>query len=96
MQKGLSLAYNKDMQEDKEALFDVHGHGHAQPAGADPDAGDDEVQHEENMKQAALGGFYQRDRLCGLSDEEGRAVPGRVPLVSASLVAWCIARILVP
>lgn len=73
MMKGLPLAYNKDMQEDKEAIFDAvdnvklclkplpHAGNHA---GA-------ERQHACRRSQ----GLYQRHRLCGLSREEGHAVP---------------------
>ena len=38
MLKGLPLAYNKDMQEDKEAVFDCVGHDEALPADHGADA----------------------------------------------------------
>ena len=79
MQKGLSLAYNKDMQEDKEALFDVIDTVTHSLQVLIPMLDTMKI-HEENMKQAALGRLYQCDRLCGLSDEEGSSVPGCVPL----------------
>jgi argininosuccinate lyase len=89
MQKGLSLAYNKDMQEDKEALFDVL----------------DTVKHSlqvlipmfetmrfnvENMKQAALGGFINATDCADYLTKKG--VPFRDAYRTiGELVAWCIA-----
>ena len=88
MQKGLSLAYNKDMQEDKEALFDVI----------------DTVEHSlqvliplfrtmkinaENMKQAALGGFINATDCADYLTKKG--VPFRDAYKCiGELVAWCI------
>ena len=77
MMKALPLAYNKDMQEDKEAVFDAV----------------DTVKQclevftpmfetitilKKNMRKAASRGLYQRHRLRRLSDQEGRALPGCV------------------
>lgn len=88
MQKGLSLAYNKDMQEDKEALFDVL----------------DTVKHslqvmipmfetmkikKENMKKAALGGFINATDCADYLTKKG--VPFRDAYKTiGQLVAYCI------
>lgn len=88
MQKGLSLAYNKDMQEDKEALFDVL----------------DTVKHSlqvlipmfetmrfnvENMKQAALGGFINATDCADYLTKKG--VPFRdAYMIVGRLVNTCI------
>ena len=72
--KGLPLAYNKDMQEDKESVFDACdtvknclGVFNGMIAGmrAIP----------ENMLNAARKGLYQRNRCGGLSDQKGRTFP---------------------
>ena len=88
MQKGLSLAYNKDMQEDKEALFDVI------------DTVEHSLQvlipmfltmkiHEENMEQAALGGFINATDCADYLTKKG--VPFRDAYKCiGEMVAWCI------
>lgn len=88
MQKGLSLAYNKDMQEDKEAVFDVvdtllHSLQVLIPMFQTMKI------HEENMKQAALGGFINATDCADYLTKKG--VPFRDAYKCiGELVAWCI------
>ena len=88
--KGLPLAYNKDMQEDKEGVFDacdtVHMcvevfTGMLETMKAKP----------ENMKKAAQKGFINATDLADYLVRKGR--PFRTAYkVSGKLVALCIAR----
>ena len=89
MLKGLPLAYNKDMQEDKEAVFDA----------LDTAALSLEVLapmlrtatfHPEKMKQAALGGFINATDAADYLAKKG--VPFRdAYCVTGQLVNRCIA-----
>jgi argininosuccinate lyase len=88
MLKGLPLAYNKDMQEDKEAVFDSF----------------DTVEHcltvftpmldtmhvrAENMRQAANGGFINATDLADYLTRKG--VPFRTAYrITGEIVALCI------
>ena len=74
MMKGIPLAYNKDMQEDKEAIFDAVDTLELCLQDRDPHAG----HHEDPARQHAPGrrqGLYQRHRLRRLPDQEGNALP---------------------
>ena len=75
MMKGLPLAYNKDMQEDKEAIFDAVDTLELCLQDHHPHAG----HHEDPACQYAprrRQGLYQRHRLRRLPDQEGDALPG--------------------
>lgn len=88
MQKGLSLAYNKDMQEDKEALFDVIDTVKHSLQALTPLI-DTMKFHEENMKQAALGGYINATDCADYLTKKG--VPFRDAYRTiGELVAWCI------
>ena len=75
--KALPLAYNKDMQEDKEALFDAIDTAELSLSVLAPMLRTATF-HPANMKKAAAAGLHQRHRLRGLHGEEGRALPGRL------------------
>ena len=89
MLKGLPLAYNKDMQEDKEGVFDA----------VDTALMSLEVfigmittmkVKEENMKQAAQKGFINATDLADYLTKKG--MPFRSAYkISGSIVAYCIA-----
>ena len=89
MLKGLPLAYNKDMQEDKEGVFDA----------VDTALMSLEVfigmistmkVKEENMKQAAQRGFINATDLADYLTKKG--MPFRSAYkISGSIVAYCIA-----
>lgn len=90
MQKGLSLAYNKDMQEDKEALFDVIDTVTHSLQVLIPMLDTMKI-HEENMKQAALGGYINATDCADYLTKKG--VPFRDAYrCVGELVAWCIER----
>lgn len=88
MQKGLSLAYNKDMQEDKEALFDVIDTVKHSLQVLIPMFQTMKI-HPENMEQAALGGFINATDCADYLTKKG--VPFRDAYKCiGELVAWCI------
>ena len=75
--KGLPLAYNKDMQEDKEPVFDaVDTVEMCLPVFAA--MLDTMTVRTDNMRKAAGQRLHQRHRLRRLPDEEGDALPGRL------------------
>lgn len=88
MQKGLSLAYNKDMQEDKEAFFDIldttiHSMQVMIPMF------DTALIHKEKMHEAALGGFINATDCADYLTKKG--MPFRDAYKSVGeLVANCI------
>ena len=75
--KGLPLAYNKDMQEDKEAVFDAVDTVRLCLEVLPPML-ESAAFHPDNLRKAAAQGFTQRHRLCRLPDEKRRALPGRL------------------
>lgn len=88
MQKGLSLAYNKDMQEDKEALFDVLDTVKHSLQVMIPMFETMKI-HKENMKKAALGGFINATDCADYLTKKG--VPFRDAYKTiGQLVAYCI------
>ena len=85
--KGLPLAYNKDMQEDKEPLFDtvdtVKLPGHLQP-----DAAVNSVQCRAHVP-GRCPRFHQRHRPSRLSGQKG--LPFReAHSISGKIVNWCL------
>ena len=88
--KGIPLAYNKDMQEDKEALFDVIDTVTHSLQVLIPMLDTMKI-HEENMKQAALGGYINATDCADYLTKKG--VPFRDAYrCVGELVAWCIER----
>lgn len=88
MQKGLSLAYNKDMQEDKEALFDVLDTVKHSLQVMIPMFETMKI-HKEEMKQAALGGFINATDCADYLTKKG--VPFRDAYKTiGELVAYCL------
>lgn len=88
MQKGLSLAYNKDMQEDKEAFFDIldttiHSMQVMIPMF------ETAVIHKEKMHQAALGGFINATDCADYLTKKGMPFRDAYKCVG-QLVAYCI------
>ena len=67
--KGTALAYNKDMQEDKEAIFDALDTVKMCLTAFTPMLDTMRV-IPENMRKAAKRRFYQRNRLCRLAHKE--------------------------
>ena len=90
MLKGLPLAYNKDMQEDKEGVFDAVD---TAMMSLEVFAGmiSTMTVKEENMKRAAQKGFINATDLADYLTKKG--MPFRSAYkISGSIVAYCIAR----
>ena len=88
MLKGLPLAYDKDMQEDKEAVFDALDTVKMCLAVFSPMLASMTV-HAENMKKAAQGGFINATDLADYLVRKG--LPFRSAYkVSGQLVSECI------
>ncbi|MBQ6549957.1 MAG: argininosuccinate lyase [Lachnospiraceae bacterium] len=86
--KGLPLAYNKDMQEDKEAVFDALDTVKMCLSVFTPMAGTITVLSD-NMKKAAQGGFINATDLADYLVKKG--LPFREAYkISGSIVARCI------
>ena len=78
MMKGLPLAYNKDMQEDKEAVFDAVDTPQAVPDAPHPHGGDHDREGGQDARRGGRG-LYQRHGLRRLpGGGEGPALPGRL------------------
>ena len=87
--KGLPLAYNKDMQEDKEGVFDAVDTVSMCLAVMTPMLATMRV-NRENMKKAAEGGFIGATDLADYL--VGRGLPFRSAYkISGGIVAYCIA-----
>ena len=90
MLKGLPLAYNKDMQEDKEAVFDAFDTVDACLAIAAPMVATLTV-HKDKMLAAAKGGFINATDLADYLAKKG--VPFRTAYqLTGDIVAWCSQR----
>ena len=88
MMKGLPLAYNKDMQEDKEAIFDAVDTVKECIETFIPMLDTMRVIRE-NMRRAAAKGFINATDLADYLTKKG--VPFRDAYkISGTLVAWCI------
>ena len=88
MLKGLPLAYNKDMQEDKEAVFDAFDTVNACLGVMAPMIETMAVK-KENMLAAAKGGFINATDLADWLAKRG--VPFRTAYkLTGEIVAWCI------
>ena len=88
MLKGLPLAYNKDMQEDKEAVFDAFDTVDACLGVMAPMIETMTVK-KENMLAAAKGGFINATDLADWLAKRG--VPFRTAYkLTGEIVAWCI------
>ncbi|MBO5454845.1 MAG: argininosuccinate lyase [Clostridia bacterium] len=88
MMKGLPLAYNKDMQEDKEAIFDAVDTVKECIETFIPML-DTMRTIPENMRRAAAKGFINATDLADYLTKKG--VPFRDAYkISGTLVAWCI------
>ena len=86
--KGLPLAYNKDMQEDKEAIFDAVDTAKACLAMMAPMV-DTMQARPENMRKAAAGGFINATDCADYLVTKG--MPFRSAYkVTGELVAKCI------
>ena len=86
--KGLPLAYNKDMQEDKESVFDAVETTKACISVMTPMISGMKVRAE-NMKRAAQGGFINATDLADYLVKKG--LPFRAAYkLSGELVARCI------
>ena len=86
--KGLPLAYNKDMQEDKESVFDACDTVHMC---LDVFTGmlSELTALPENMKKAAQNGFINATDLADYL--VGKGLPFRSAYkISGEIVAWCI------
>ena len=89
MLKGLPLAYNKDMQEDKEGVFDAVDTA-AMSLGVFIGMISTMKVKEENMKAAAQRGFINATDLADYLTKKG--MPFRSAYkISGSIVAYCIA-----
>ena len=87
--KGLPLAYNKDMQEDKEAIFDALDTVKLCLSVASPMI-DSMTANRENMKKAAQKGFINATDLADYLVKKGLAFRTAYK-IAGSLVAKCIA-----
>ena len=88
MMKGLPLAYNKDMQEDKEAIFDAVDTLRECLVTFIPML-DTMTVKRENMRLAAAKGFINATDLADYLTKKG--LPFRDAYkISGSLVAWCV------
>ena len=86
--KGLPLAYNKDMQEDKEAVFDAVDTAKMCLSVMTPMVAGMAVQAD-RMKQAAQGGFINATDLADYLVKRG--MPFRTAYkISGELVAFCL------
>ncbi len=86
--KGLPLAYNKDMQEDKEGVFDALDTVKMCLAVLTPMLATMKVRAQ-NMKKAASGGFINATDLADYL--VGKGMPFRAAYkISGQLVAYCI------
>ena len=86
--KGLPLAYNKDMQEDKEAVFDAFDTVNA-CLGVFAPMIETMTVKKENMLAAAKGGFINATDLADWLAKRG--VPFRTAYkLTGEIVAWCI------
>ena len=87
--KGLPLAYNKDLQEDKEAIFDAVDTAKACLSMMAPMVETLTV-HRENMRRAAAGGFINATDCADYL--AGKGMPFRSAYrIAGDLVAKCIA-----
>ncbi len=88
MLKGLPLTYNKDMQEDKEAVFDAFDTVNA-CLGVFAPMIETMTVKKENMLAAAKGGFINATDLADWLAKRG--VPFRTAYkLTGEIVAWCI------
>ena len=88
MLKGLPLAYNKDMQEDKEGVFDAVDTA-AMSLGVFIGMISTMKVKDENMKKAAQKGFINATDLADYLTKKG--MPFRSAYkISGSIVAYCI------
>ncbi len=88
MLKGLPLAYNKDMQEDKEAVFDAFDTVNA-CLGIFAPMLETMTVRKDNMLAAAKGGFINATDLADWLARRG--VPFRTAYkLTGEIVAWCI------
>ena len=88
MLKGLPLAYNKDMQEDKEAVFDAFDTVNA-CLGIFAPMLETMTVRKDNMLAAAKGGFINATDLADWLAR--RCVPFRTAYkLTGEIVAWCI------
>ncbi len=88
MLKGLPLAYNKDMQEDKEAVFDAFDTVKA-CLGVFAPMIETMTVRKENMLAAAKGGFINATDLADWLAKRG--VPFRTAYkLTGEIVAWCV------
>ena len=88
MMKGIPLAYNKDMQEDKEAVFDAFDTANA-CLGVFAPMIETMTVKKENMLAAAKGGFINATDLADWLAKRG--VPFRTAYkLTGEIVAWCI------
>ena len=78
MLKGLPLAYNKDMQEDKEAVFDAFDTVDACLSIAAPMVATLTV-HKDKMLAAAKGGYINATDPRRLPRQKGRPLPHGLP-----------------
>lgn len=88
MMKGLPLAYNKDMQEDKEAIFDSIETVQICLKTITPMI-KTMIVLEENMKNAAAKGFINATDLADYLTKKGIAFRDAYK-ISGTLVSWCI------
>ena len=72
--KGLPLAYNRDLQEDKEPVFDAVDAARAGAAGVRRARGDDALRHRADGR-ARAGGLLAGDGRRRVAGPAGRAVP---------------------
>ena len=88
MMKSLSLAYNKDMQEDKEAIFDAVDTIKECLITVIPMI-DTMTVLKDNMRKAAAKGFINATDLADYLTKKG--VPFRDAYkISGSIVGWCV------
>jgi len=90
MQKGLPLAYNKDMQEDKEALFDVFDTVINSLKVLIP-MFDTMIIHKDQMEKAALQGFINATDCADYLTKKGLPFRDAYKTIG-QLVAYCIER----
>lgn len=88
MMKGLPLAYNKDMQEDKEAIFDSIETVKVCLKTITPMI-ETMIVLKENMKNAAAKGFINATDLADYLTKKGIAFRDAYK-ISGMLVSWCI------
>lgn len=88
MMKGLPLAYNKDMQEDKEAIFDSIETVQVCLKTITPMI-ETMIVLKENMKTAAAKGFINATDLADYLTKKGIAFRDAYK-ISGTLVSWCI------